>query len=176
MENSFEFSIFVSIIYMNINFNYNMEKVTNFNDSIFAEDVVPTGDKFTFPRENGKSKATSSKKSPKQKKYEDFTINLFGDDIDVCFHDKVFSDTDPEMWIFGNCNFAERVINISLQSPSGRLLTSNQIKQTFVHEMVHIMLESGQYYNQSYNEGLVEWLAKCINMMFFSNATLSKHF
>ena len=159
----------------------NMEKVTNFNDTIFAEDVVPTGEKIVFPRESkprtgGKEKAMSSKKSPKQKKYEDFTINLFGDDIDVCFHDKVFSDTDPEMWIFGNCNFAERVINISLQSPSGRLLTSNQIKQTFVHEMVHIMLESGQYYDQSYDEGLVEWLAKCINMMFFSNTTLAKHF
>lgn len=153
-----------------------MEKVVDFNDTVFAEDVVPVGAKINFPRENSKSKATSNKKAPKQKKHEDFTINLFGDDIDVCFHDKVFSDQDNTQWIFGNCNFAERVINISLQTPSGRNLTDSQIKQTFVHEMVHIMLESGQYYDASYDEGLVEWLAKCINMMFFSNVTLAKHF
>ena len=176
-----------------------MEQVKNFNDTVFAEDVVTENDNIIcspytkYPKRNNSetkvsSKASSSKASSskasfsktskkiKQKKYENFSFNLFGDEIEVCFHDMVYSDEDNKRWIFGNSNFAEQVINLSTKKPSGNLLTPEQIKQTFIHECVHIMLESGQYYDQSYDEGLVEWLAKCINMMFFSNTTLAKHF
>ena len=112
----------------------------------------------------------------KQKKYEDFQFNLFGETIDVCFHDKVYSDYDNSCWIFGNSNLSEQVINLSLTTPSDKPLKPEQVKQTFVHECVHIMLESGQYFEESLNEGLVEWMAKCINMMFFTNTELAKHF
>lgn len=161
-----------------------MEKVTNFNDTIFAEDVVTENDNIIcspytkYPKRNNGKQASkpSNKKNTKQKKYENFTFNLFGDDIDVCFHDYVYSDEDPDRWIFGNSNFAEQVINLSTKKPSGNPLTSSQIKQTFIHECMHIMLESGQFYEESYNEALVEWMAKCINMIFFNNIELSKKF
>ena len=74
------------------------------------------------------------------------------------------------------CKLSEQVINLSLTTPSSKPLKPEQIKQTFVHECIHIMLESGQYFEESCNEGLVEWMAKCVNMMFFSNTELAKHF
>lgn len=163
-------------------------KTVDFEDTDFAQDVITENERIVFSKRSG-SKTTSKTNKPVQKKsnkygtcdstncrYEDFSFNLFGDTIDVYFHDQVFSEEDENHWIFGNSNYAEQVINISLKRPSGNALSPSQIKQTFVHECVHIMLESGQFYDESYNEALVEWLAKCINMLFMTNKEISSRF
>ena len=159
-----------------------MTKVIDFEDTEFAKDVITPSEKIVFikqHRENSSNGVTNtSKKKVKKtiKKYEDFTFELFGDSIDVCFHDMVYSDEDPNHWIFGNSNYAEQVINLSINRPSGKPLSPTQIKQTFIHECIHIMLESGQFYEESYNEALVEWMAKCINQMFFMNKDIASRF
>lgn len=159
-----------------------MTKVIDFEDTEFAKDVITPSEKIVFNkqhRENSNNEVTNtSKKKVKKttKKYEDFTFDLFGDTIDVCFHDMVHSDEDPNHWIFGNSNYAEQVINLSINRPSGKPLSPAQIKQTFIHECIHIMLESGQFYEESYNEALVEWMAKCINQMFFMNKDIASRF
>ena len=127
-----------------------MEKVIDFTDTEFDKDVLNPDPKIVFNNKN-------------TKQYESFRFDLFGDTITVRFFDNVYSKDDPDMWIFGNCNFVDQVINLSTKSISGEPLSRNQIRQTFVHECVHLMLESGQFYEESYNEALVEWLAKCIN-------------
>lgn len=159
-----------------------MTKVIDFEDTEFAKDVITPSEKIVFikqHRENSNNEVTNtSKKKAKKtiKKYEDFTFELFGDSIDVCFHDMVHSDEDSNHWIFGNSNYAEQVINLSINRPSGKPLSPAQIKQTFIHECIHIMLESGQFYEESYNEALVEWMAKCINQMFFMNKDIASRF
>ena len=163
-----------------------MEKVVDFMDTEFAKDVLNPDEKIVFNKscrasnnnnvKNTSTKNTNKKSMKKQKKYEDFQFNLFGETIDVCFHDKLYSNYDDSCWVFGSSNLSEQTINLSLTTPLGNPLKPEQIKQTFVHECVHIMLESGQYFEESCNEGLVEWLAKCINMMFFTNTELAKHF
>lgn len=160
-----------------------MTKVVDFEDTEFAKDVITSNEKIVFNkqhRDNSNNEVTNTSKrsarAVKVKKYTDFTFELFGDTIDVCFHDMVHSDEDPNHWIFGNSNYAEQVINLSIKKPSGKALSPAQIKQTFVHECVHIMLESGQFYEESYNEALVEWMAKCINQMFFMNKDLANRF
>lgn len=140
-----------------------MEKVIDFTDTEFAKDVLNPDPKIVFNSKN-------------TKQYESFKFDLFGDIITVRFFDNVYSKDDPDMWIFGNCNFADQVINLSTKSISGEPLSRNQIRQTFVHECVHLMLESGQFYEESYNEALVEWLAKCINKLFVSKISLVKRF
>lgn len=154
-----------------------MERVTNFDDTIFAENVAPENDTIKFPREYHKSSGTSNasntktSRKPKEKKvsksttYKDFSFDLFGDTFDVHFKDKVYSSQDKEHWIYGNSNYANLVINLSTLRPNGDPLLPSQIKQTFIHEVVHMLLESGQFFDESYNEALVEWIAKCINKM-----------
>lgn len=116
-------------------------------------------------------------KSIKSKKtYKDFKFDLFGDKFNVHFTDAVHDVDDNDHWIFGNSNYSECEINLSTKSPLGHPLKPEQIKQTFIHECVHMMLESGQYYNESCNEALVEWMAKCVNVMFFSNSDIAKKF
>ena len=159
-----------------------MEKVVDFMDTEFAKDVLNPDEKIVFnkpcrgSKNNNVKNTNTNRNMKKQKKYEDFQFNLFGETIDVCFHDKVYSDYDTSCWVYGMCKLSEQVINLSLTTLSGKLLKPEQIKQTFVHECIHIMLESGQYFEESCNEGLVEWMAKCVNMMFFSNTELAKHF
>lgn len=140
-----------------------MEKVINFTDTEFVKDTLNPDPKIVFNNKN-------------TRQYESFKFDLFGDIITVRFFDNVYSKDDPDMWIFGNCNFADQLINLSTKSISGNPLSRNQIKQTFIHECIHIILESGQYFEESYNEGLVEWIAKCVNIMFFTNTELAKHF
>ena len=140
-----------------------MEKVINFTDTEFVKDTLNSDPKMVFNNKN-------------TRQYESFKFDLFGDIITVRFFDNVYSKDDPDMWIFGNCNFADQLINLSTKSISGNPLSRNQIKQTFIHECIHIILESGQYFEESYNEGLVEWIAKCVNIMFFTNTELAKHF
>ena len=121
-----------------------MEKVVDFMDTEFAKDVLNPDEKIVFNKpcrasKNNNVKNTNTKRNmKKQKKYEDFQFNLFGETIDVCFHDKVYSDYDTSCWIFGNSNLSEQVINLSLTTPSGKPLKPEQIKQTFVLSLIHI--------------------------------------
>lgn len=165
-----------------------MEKITNFNDTVFSEDVNPTNEKIVFPSSiKMKKEGTSTKVKKTAKKstamvtannkaYEDFTFDFMGDTYEVNFHDGVYDMNDNEHWIFGNCCLAERVINISTKSQYGKPLSKNQIKTTFTHELTHIILESGQFFEESYNEHLVEWIGKCISMLFLTDTRFNKIF
>ncbi len=165
-----------------------MQKITNFNDTVFSEDVNPSNEKIVFPTATKSRKegaVTKVKKTAKKstsvvksnnKNYEDFTFDLMGDTYEVNFHDGVYDVEDNKQWIFGNCCLADRVINISTKTQFGKPLSKNQIKTTFTHELTHIILESGQFYDESYNEHLVEWIGKCIAMMFLTDTRFNKIF
>lgn len=127
----------------------------SYNGAMF-EDVVST------PSKKATKKVTPKKvtKKPTTKKYKNFKFDFFGDTIQVKFFDKV-TDMDGN-WIFGNASYDDCTINCSTINCSGRPLTENQIKNTLIHEAIHIILQSGQYFEENNNEALVEWLAKGI--------------
>lgn len=165
-----------------------MQKITNFNDTVFSEDVNPSNEKIVFPtspkmRKEGtttKVKKTAKKSTAmvksNNKVYKDFTFDFMGDTYEVNFHDGVYDVEDNQHWIFGNCCLADRVINISTKTQYGKPLSNNQIKTTFTHELTHIILESGQFYDESYNEHLVEWIGKCISMLFLTDTIFNEIF
>lgn len=39
---------------------------------------------------------------------------------------------------------------------------NSEIYVTLVHEIIHTILDTGQYLEESQKESLVEWLARCI--------------
>lgn len=147
-----------------------MEQVKNFDDTIFAENVIGENDVIKFPRDHHRNGSSSTEPKSKTKKkvskvYEDFDFDLFGDTFHVHFQDQVFSKENNNYWVFGHSNYANLEISLSTKRQNGMPLLHQQIKQTFIHEVVHMILESGQFYDESYNEALVEWIAKCINQM-----------
>lgn len=90
---------------------------------------------------------------------KDFTIPFFNDEIEVHFVDNAKIGNQK---VLGYCVPGANIIYVSLKNFDGRWLSQNQIKTTIAHELVHVFLNSGEYYNYSHNEPMVEWMAKCI--------------
>lgn len=147
-----------------------MEKITTYT-GILNKDVQPehglsyNGPMFenVVPETSYQPKKKAVKKvSPKkvEKKHKNFKFDFFGDTIEVKFFDKV-TNQDGD-WIYGCASYDDLTIMCSTLNCSGRPLTENQLKTTIVHEAVHIILQSGQFFAENDNEPLVEWLAKGI--------------
>lgn len=155
-----------------------MEKVTNFNDTVFAEDVIPASSKVVFSKETP-VKNTPKKKTASPKTYTDFKFSYMGDEVSVKFKKNVFNkDRDGnDCWVYGLTCSADNEILISTHSFSGKPLTKNQIKNTFAHELVHYILDAGQYIDETSNEPMVEWIAKSLLMTVFNmNSEINKYF
>ena len=90
---------------------------------------------------------------------KDFNIPFFGDEIEVHFVDNA---KIGQQKVLGYCVPGANIIYVSLKNFDGRKLKPIQIKTTIAHELMHVFLNSGEYYDCSHNEQLVEWLAKCI--------------
>lgn len=61
----------------------------------------------------------------------------------------------------GLCNSANRSIKVVTKKPDGKDLPKEDIEKNFLHELFHAILDEGQYLEQSNNEPMVEWLARC---------------
>lgn len=160
-----------------------MEKVTDFDNTIFSEDVIPASSKVVF--REGENKTTSKVKKSnvmapsRHKEYKDFAFVYMMETYKVHFQKNVKTTdetTGESFWIYGNTCAEDRIINISTHSCTGKELTPSQIKTTFCHELVHIILSSGQYFNETQNEPLVEWIAKSLMMTIFSGSDIEKKF
>ena len=89
------------------------------------------------------------------------TIRIFTSKYKLQFVDKIEAE-NQEDFAFGNCNSARSIIKVSTKGPDGKPLSDDIIKQSLLHELIHAILNEGQYLAYSDDEPLVEWLAKCI--------------
>lgn len=67
--------------------------------------------------------------------------------------------TDKNLFLFGQANTIDKEILIATEGEN-KSLSTDTIKLTLLHELVHVILDEGCYNNESGNEPLVEWLAK----------------
>lgn len=76
--------------------------------------------------------------------------------------DQVFDKNNN--WLYGNVEYCGDVdiIRISTKNIKGEKLSKDSITTTLFHELVHAILDRGQYFSSSEDEPLVEWLALCI--------------
>ena len=44
-------------------------------------------------------------------------------------------------------------------------MDKSEAKITLLHELIHAILDEGQYHNSSENEPMVEWLARCLKSL-----------
>lgn len=91
---------------------------------------------------------------------KDFGFNVFGEKYKVSFKDKVeFEDHD---FTWGISDVVYKTLEIARNLPNGEPLDKDEISRTVLHELIHIILDEGMYMEESRNEALVEWLAKCL--------------
>ena len=89
-------------------------------------------------------------------------FKVFGEPWTIKWVKCIINPNNPDLWRWGESNNALHEIRVSQECIDGTPIPERTQELTKLHELVHCMLDEGQYTNESQNEGLVEWLAKCI--------------
>lgn len=86
--------------------------------------------------------------------YKDRTIDIFGSKWKLKFVDKIDleDDSNPD----GITDANKRLIAISTNQ------SDNETIITLLHELIHAILDTGQYLNSSQNEPMVEFVARSL--------------
>lgn len=96
----------------------------------------------------------------KKQVFKNRTINIFGSKYNIKYVDEVV-DSDNN-WMYGITDICNKVISISTKLPCGKPIQKEELEFTLVHEILHAILNSGQYNGYSNDEPLVEWIARCL--------------
>lgn len=89
-------------------------------------------------------------------------INIFGTTYTIEYVDKIEVD-NPNTWRFGEEDASNHTIQICTKFRNGGSLSKSEIEKNLVHELIHAILDEGQFFEESSNEPLVEWLARCLH-------------
>jgi hypothetical protein len=92
--------------------------------------------------------------------FKNRTVNIFGSKYSIKFVDEVVDRDDN--WIYGITDVYNKVIRISTKLPCGKSIQKEELETTLIHELLHAILNSGQYNGYSDDESLVEWIARCL--------------
>lgn len=101
-------------------------------------------------------------------KVKDRTINIFGTKYRVKFVDKVKDKTytpEENVHTYGLTNSANQTIQVALYNIDGKPVSNDELERTLWHELIHAILDTGQYRASSADEPMVEWLARCIKSL-----------
>ena len=79
-------------------------------------------------------------------------------------------DENGESFYFGISNAIYKEIKISTKLPNNTKVNNDSLQETYYHEMLHSILDEGQYKEESDNEPLIEWMAKCLLQLKKQNA------
>lgn len=97
-------------------------------------------------------------------KFKDKEFEIFGTKYTISHIDKIESE-DEGKFTSGQTNPAAKWIRIAKLDYDGKPVESDSYKVTLLHELIHAILDEGQYQNSSSDEPLVEWLARCLKSL-----------
>lgn len=80
------------------------------------------------------------------------------------------SSEDKEIFYFGLSDFIHKEIRLSTKLPDNKIMDKDTLQETYYHEIIHSILNEGQYKEVSKDEPLVEWIAKCLLQLKKQNA------
>lgn len=90
----------------------------------------------------------------------DFYFKIFNSTWTVSFVDTIKTE-DGGKYV-GITYGSQNKIEIATKDSDGNSLPETTVKVTVLHEMIHAILEEGQYGEASLDEPMVEWIANCI--------------
>ena len=89
------------------------------------------------------------------------TIKIFNTKYKLLFVDKIEAAKKDD-YAFGVTNSAKGTIKIATKGADGKPIDNDTMEQILIHELLHAILNEGQYLAYSDDEPLVEWLSRCL--------------
>lgn len=96
---------------------------------------------------------------------ENKKIDILGTPYDIKFVDSIQVDDDGSCMV-GECDSSTRLIRVCTKDKSGNPMPEDLIKMNLCHEIVHAILNEGQYLAYSEDEPLVEWVGRNLYSLF----------
>ena len=94
-------------------------------------------------------------------------IDLFGTKWRVKFVDHIIKDDNGDTF-WGRTNHSKGLIEVGTVDSDGRKLSNEELRLTLLHEIMHAVFGTGQYWSMNDDEPLVEWCARCLNSIYKS--------
>lgn len=91
-------------------------------------------------------------------------FDMFGTQYTIEYVDVVKCD-DENMFCWGDTDGRTHTIRIATKDMNGKKISKEELEITVLHELVHAILNEGQYREYSNNEPLVEWCARCLHSL-----------
>lgn len=95
-------------------------------------------------------------------KLQNTEFDIFGTKWKVVFKETVLNDEEQPHELYGCCTMSSHTIEIA-KSVNGVKQSKEELKISLLHEIFHAIFDTGQYFNSSNDEPLVEWCARSIN-------------
>lgn len=93
--------------------------------------------------------------------FKDKTFKIFDTKYRIKFVKKIEPREEGE-YTFGKSDSVRYIIHVATNDIDGKPLSDDIIITTLIHELIHVILDEGQYRSSSNDEPMVEWIAKCI--------------
>ena len=91
---------------------------------------------------------------------KNFKINIFNTEYSVKLEDKV--DFEESDFTWGTGDAVNKEIQLARYLPNRDEISKEELIETLLHEVIHMILDEGMYWEESKNETMVEWLTKCL--------------
>ena len=91
---------------------------------------------------------------------KNFKINIFNTEYSVKLEDKV--DFEEADFTWGASDAVNKEIQLARYLPNGEEISKEELIETLLHEVIHMILDEGMYWEESKSEPMVEWLTKCL--------------
>lgn len=98
------------------------------------------------------------------KKLKTKEFDLFGTRYTLEYPDKIESE-DENTFTMGRTNSAANTIQVARLNYEGQPAEASELKITLLHELLHAILDEGQYNSSSADEPMVEWIARCLKSL-----------
>lgn len=91
-------------------------------------------------------------------------FDLLGIKYTIQYIDKIETE-EENLFRSGTTNPAAHRITLAKLDFDGNPMSKSEAKITLLHELIHAILDEGQYHSSSNDEPMVEWLARCLNSL-----------
>lgn len=96
-------------------------------------------------------------------KFKNREIDIFGSKYSLEYVDKI--EAEDGMFIEGVCQSSAGKIQIVKKDFNNKEIDNRNHTRVLFHELMHAILNEGQYFGSSADEPMVEWMARCLTSL-----------